>query len=109
MIPYTPYIPQTIDEIWDYLGGTMLNSPTFVDPTGYFPERNIDTEFFALKGGFHVVRKQLGEERFERLMGLTDRMKAHFLADPEDKTGESEAGRKLIFEMEDVLREVWGH
>jgi hypothetical protein len=33
-------------------------------------------------------------------------MKAHFEADPEDKTDDSLAGRQLIYDMEDVLKEV---
>lgn len=106
--PYTPYIPQTISEIWDLLGGMMLEAPTFVDKTGYFPQQNIDTEFFALKEGLKSVQKKLGEERYERLVVMADRMKAHFLADPEDKTEDSVAGRRLINEMEGVLKEVWG-
>lgn len=104
--PYKPYIPQTIGEIWDLLGGMMLDSPTFIDKTGYFPDRNIDTEFFALKEGLKAVRKKLGEERYEKLVAMADRMKAHFEADPEDKTDDSLAGRQLIYDMEDVLQEV---
>lgn len=102
-----PYIPQTIGEIWDLLGGMMLNSPTFVDTTGYFPERSIHTEFYALKEGFRAVYKKLGQQRYERLVEMADRAKAHFLADPEDKTEDTLAGRQLFIEMEDVLREVW--
>lgn len=105
---YTPYIPQTIGEIWDLLGGMWIDSPTFVDESGYFPERNIHTEFFALEEGLKVVREKLGGERYERLMEMAGRMKAHFLADPEDNSEDSVAGRRLIGEMEDVLKEVWG-
>jgi hypothetical protein len=39
---------------------------------------------------------------------MADRMKSHFEADPEDKTEDSMAGRQLIYDMEDVLKEVWG-
>jgi hypothetical protein len=31
-------------------------------------------------------------------------MRAHFEADPEDKTGESSKGRECIWEMEEILR-----
>lgn len=103
---YEPYIPQTIGEIWDKLGSMMLGSPTFVDKTGYFPERSIDTEFFALKESFGVVRKKLGEERYATLMEMADRMRAHFEADPEDKTEDSLAGRALIHDMEDILKSI---
>ncbi|UZK66387.1 hypothetical protein [Sphingomonas sp. M1-B02] len=106
MRPYEPYVPQTIGEIWDLLGSMMLGSPTFVDKTGYFPQQSIDTEFFALKEGLNAIRKRLGEERYEKLVEMADRMRAHFEADPEDKTDDSLAGRQLIYDMEDVLREA---
>jgi hypothetical protein len=102
--PYKPYIPQTIGEIWDKLGSMMLYSPTFKDDSGYFPERNIETEFFALNEGLKAVRKKLGEERYQALVALSDRMRAHFEADPENKTDDTLAGRRLINEMEDLLR-----
>lgn len=105
--PYKPYIPQTIGEIWDQLGGMMLDSPTFVDKTGYLPGRNIATEFFRLKEGLKVVRKQLGEERFAKLNAMADRMRAHFEADPGDVTDDSLAGRQLIYDMEEVLRDCF--
>ena len=107
MRPYKPYIPQTISEIWDQLGGMMLDSPTFIDKLGDFPGRNIDTEFFALKEGFKVVHNRLGEERFAKLNAMADRMRAHFEADPEDVTDDSMAGRQLIHDMEDVLRDCF--
>ena len=86
----------------------MLDAPTFIDKTGDFPGQNIDTEFYALKEGFKAVRKKLGDERYERLVEMADRAKAHFLADPEDKTEDALAGRELFVEMENVLKEVWG-
>jgi len=82
----------------------ILGSPTFKDRTGYFPDRSIDTEFFSLKEGLKVVRKKLGEERYEALVGMADRMRAHFEADPEDKTEDGLAGRRIIQEMDDILR-----
>jgi hypothetical protein len=102
--PYDPYIPQTIGEIIDKLASMTLSAPTFIDSLGIFP-RNINTEFFALKEGFKVVRKRLGEERYAQLVDMADEMRAHFEADPEDDNGESQAGRQLIFDMEDLLRQ----
>jgi len=101
---YTPYIPQTIGELMDKLASMMLGAPTFKDKTGYFPSRNVDTEFFALNEGLLAIRKKLGEERYTTLKTLSDKMRALFEADPEDKTGETQAGREIIHEMEDVLR-----
>ncbi len=50
-----------------------------------------------------MVRKKLGEDRYAMLVSLSDRMRAHFEADPEDKTEDGLAGRALIHEMEDIL------
>ena len=102
--PYTPYIPKTTGEVNDLLGWMMLYSPTFTDKLGYFPEQNIDTEFFALKEGLKNVRKKLGEDAYLRAVEMADQMRAHFEADPEDKTDDSLAGRDLILAMEDILR-----
>ena len=96
-----PLIPQSIGEVMDLLASMMLSSPTFKD--AYFTERSIDTEFFALNEGLGVVRKKLGEERYAAAIKLSNRMRAHFAADPEDSNGEARAGRKLIREMEELL------
>jgi hypothetical protein len=101
--PYSPYIPQGTSELMDKLAFIMLSSPTFVDTTGYFPERNVETTFFALNEGLRLIRKRLGEEKYEALASLSARMRAHFEADPEDVTGETQKGRELIHEMEDLL------
>ncbi len=102
--PYKPYIPKTTGELWDLIGGLMLDAPKFVDKSGYFPGRSIDTEFVALNGGIDAVRKKIGEERHAALRALSDRMRMLFEADPEDKTGEAQAGRQMFFEMEEILR-----
>jgi len=99
-----PYIPQGIGEIMDFLGSMMLSSPTFKDKLGYFPERNIDTEFFALNEGLKTIRKKVGEENYQALVKLSDKMRAYFEADPEDKTEDSLKGRDCIIEMEDILK-----
>jgi hypothetical protein len=101
--PYSPYIPQGKSEIMDYLAFIMLSSPTFIDDTGYFQGRNIDTTFFALNEGLRLIRKRLGEEKYDTLVRLSARMRAHFEADPKDETGETQKGRELIHEMEDLL------
>ena len=101
---YIPYIPQDIGGLMDKLGAMMLTSPTFKDKTGYFPEINIETEFFALNEGLLAVRRKLGEERYAALRALSDKMRALFEPDPEDKTGDTQAGREIIHEMEDILR-----
>jgi len=101
---YTPYIPQNIGEIIDKLGWMMLFSPKFDNDSGYFPGRNLDTTFFSLNEGLKANRNRLGEERYVTLLSLSDRMRAHFEADPENKTGETGAGCALIEEMIDLLK-----
>lgn len=103
-MPYRPYIPQNVGELLDKLASMMLSAPTFKDKTGYFRQRNIETTFFALNEGLQSVRKRLGEERYATLRALSDKMRALFEADPEDKTGETQAGREIIHKMEDILK-----
>jgi hypothetical protein len=100
---YKPHIPQTIGELKDQLGSMMLSSPRFQDDTGYFPGMGIDTEFFALNEGLAFLRNKLGTERYEALRALSDRMRAHFEADPQDGTDDALKGREIIQEMEDLL------
>lgn len=102
----TPYIPQTLSEIWDLLGSMWLSAPTFVDYAGDFPERGINTEFQILIESFGMVRAKLGDQRYAKLIDLAVQAKARFAADPDDKTGESDVGRKLLSEIEDIIREV---
>jgi hypothetical protein len=81
----------------------MISSPTFVDKTGYFPERNIDTVFHALNEGLKVTRGKLGEERYRKLVEMSNQVRAYFEADSEDK-GETLKGRELILDMEDLIK-----
>lgn len=101
-----PYIPATLSEINDLLGSMILDAPTFVDRLGDFPDQNIDSEFLTLTQGFELVRKKLGEERYALMMDLAVRAKALFAADQDSTNGKTYEGRKLLFEMEDVLKDV---
>ena len=103
-----PYIPRSTEEIRDFLSSMMLNAPTFVDPTGFFYERNLESEFFALSEGLESIRSGIGDESYFKLAELTSRMRAHFEADPEDKTGETTQGRECIREMLAILRQGGG-
>jgi hypothetical protein len=102
--PYKPHIPKDVSEIRDLLGFMMLRSPTFIDKTGYFPGRNLETVFYALNEGLRLMRAKLGEERYLKLMEMSDRMRAHFEADPENKTDDTLKGRDIIVEMRDMLK-----
>jgi hypothetical protein len=103
IMPYEPYVPQSASELLDFLAHMFFASPTFKDKTGYLPRENIDTTFYSLNEGLLVIRKKLGEERYETLKTLSDKMQALFRADPEDKSADSRAGRLLIREMEGML------
>jgi hypothetical protein len=103
---HRPYVPQSVGELLECLAHMMLASPTFKDKTGYLPRENIDTTFFSLNEGLLAVRKKLGEERYAQLKKMSDKMRALFESDPEDKTGDTRAGQMLIREMEDILTSV---
>jgi hypothetical protein len=105
MPPANLYIPQGINEIMDQLGAMVLMSPTFVDDTGYFHYQNIDTVFHQLNGGLRLIRRKLGDERYLKLMEMSDRMRAHFEADPENKTGDTLKGRDIVDEMQNLLKQ----
>ena len=98
------YIPKDVGELQDYLGYMMLASPTFKDKTGYFPQQNVGTAFFGLNEGLQVIRKKLGEEGYATLRTMSDQMRALFESDPDNSNGGARAGRKLIREMEDILK-----
>lgn len=93
---FKPYVPETVGDLMDHLGFMMLSSPTFVDKSGYFPGQNVETTFFALNEGLKRLRRRLGEHRYEAMVSLSERMRANFEADPEDKTDDAIKGRMLI-------------
>ena len=99
------YLPEGIAELRDHLGMMMLSSPTFVDKTGYFPYRNLEVVFQQLNESLRLIRGKLGEERYLALAQMSDRMRAHFEADPDDKTDDTLKGRDLIVEMRDLLKQ----
>jgi hypothetical protein len=99
-----PYIPASLSEIGDVVGSMVLGAPTFIDRLGDFPHRNIDSEFNKLTEGFALVRKRLGEERYARLIDLTDRAKALFAADQDDTNGKTDQGRELLYAIEDEIQ-----
>jgi hypothetical protein len=106
MKPTKVYVPQNIQELLEFVVSMQLSAPKFLDRTGYLPFLNLDYVFRQLHEGLALNRRTLGEERYHQLMGMSDQMRAHFEADPEDKTGETAMGCKIIHEMEDILRQV---
>jgi hypothetical protein len=98
------HVPQNILELLELLTSMLLSSPKFTDKTGYMPFLNLDYVFRELHEGLACNRQTLGEERYDELMQLSDRMRTHFEADPDNKTGETRRGRDIIHDMEDILR-----
>jgi hypothetical protein len=102
--PYVPNIPKSPSEIIQLLALMMLYSPRFLDKTGYFPEQSIDTVFHELNEGLRQNKAKLGEELYAKLVEMSTRMRAHFEADPGNKTGDTRKGRRIIREMELLLK-----
>jgi hypothetical protein len=49
--PYKPGVPKGTSEIMGLSGMVMLASPTFLDQTGYFAGRNVETISHSLNKG----------------------------------------------------------
>ena len=99
-------VPQNVGELRDLLSTILLSAPKFLDKTGYHPYRDLDYVFQQLLAGLDHNRATLGEERYHQLMEMSGRIRALFEADPDDKTGETLQGCKIINEMADILDEV---
>ena len=69
--------------------------------------RDLDSTFFSLNEGLRRQRGKLGDSRCDALLAMSDRMRAHFETDPENKTGDGQAGRDLIAKMEAMLDDLW--
>jgi hypothetical protein len=100
---YKPHIPDSPSELIDLLAMMVLESPSLNDKTGYFPEQNIETVFYALIEGLKINRSKLGEELYLQLRAMSDQMRIHFEADPENKTDETLKGRDIIYQMEALI------
>ena len=99
------YVPKNVGEIMDLLAMMMLSSPKFIDKTGYFPDDNINTVFLQLNEGLREIREKLGEGLYLKLREMSDRMRAHFEADAENRTDETLKGRAIIMEMRSLLKQ----
>ncbi len=99
-----PYIPASLSEIYDLLASLVGGAPTFVDESGMFPERNIDSRFYQLLEGFGKVRAKLGEARYAALVDLAARAKALFADDPADDNGKTGEGIALLYAIEDIIQ-----
>ena len=106
MKPMKIRVPKNIPELLDLLSSMLVSAPNFLDKTGWLPFLNLDYVFQQLNQGLSLNRQTLGEERYSELMRMSDQMRALFEADPDDKTGETLKGCKIIHQMEDILRQV---
>jgi hypothetical protein len=91
-------------EVRDYVGSMVLGAPRFIHKSGFFPDHDIHTEFFAITEGFKTIRRRLGEDNYQRAVALLERAKALFEADPDDRTGDTAKGLECLFEIEDMLK-----
>jgi hypothetical protein len=101
--PFKQRVPEDVNDIIEFLGMMRLSAPTFIDKTGYFPEINISTVFVALNESLDLIKPEIGEKKVILLRQMSDRMRAHFEADSENKTDETAKGREIISKMRKIL------
>lgn len=98
-----PHFPKDLDSIYDFLGWMMLYAPEFRSDMFPASEQGVDITFFGLDEGLKRVRSQIGEKTYLQLVAMSQQMRAHFEADPENKNGECKIGRALIEDMSDII------
>jgi hypothetical protein len=103
---YESYVPKEETELCDMLGSMLLASPKFEADPVYFPDLTIHTEFKGLDAGINLLRPQLGEEIYAKLIEMYSQAKHLFEADPDDTTGETKRGREIILDMLDMVTEL---
>ncbi|MEG8040898.1 hypothetical protein QP166_16715 [Sphingomonas sp. LR60] len=103
MIGFEPYIPETLSELMDQVVPMMGDAPNFKYESGYFPERNIDTEFRALTEGFGNVRDKIGKDQYAKALDIAARMKALFLEAADEDDPKTMEGILLIHELIDII------
>lgn len=103
------YVPNDLDSIYDFLGWMMLYAPEFRSDTFPASEQGVDITFFGLDEGLEQVRSQIGENTYLQLIVMSQQMRAHFEADPENKNGECKMGRTLIEDMSDIIEASLRH
>jgi hypothetical protein len=100
------YVPQSVQELLELVVSMLSAAPRFLHNAGYLPFVNRDYVFRQLHEGLSRNRSSPGEQRYHELTKMPDRMRALFEADPEDKTGQTLQGCRIIHEMEDILKQV---
>jgi hypothetical protein len=91
----TGFIPNTIGEISDYLGAMVLCMPDV-----QMPNSNMDMAdtYAKLEHCFSLVRKQLGDDRYQQLIAMARQSHQHFI------DGQNKEGRFMLIDMQKLLR-----
>jgi hypothetical protein len=84
----------------------VIETQDFRDETGYLSFKNLYCVFRQLIEELTLNRETLGNDRYQTLLRLTEKMRGYFEADPTDLTGDTLKGCKIVHEMEDIIREV---
>ncbi|WP_271300788.1 hypothetical protein [Sphingomonas sp. CV7422] len=102
------FIPKQLSEIQDHITTMAGEAPLFTEITFYGYPRTIDNEFYRLREGLSAVKDKLGGSRFEKVVDLTNKAKALFLADPQSATGDASKGVTALMDVYDILEQVRG-
>jgi hypothetical protein len=91
----TAYIPSTLGEINDRLGGMVLCMPDME-----LPHTGLDMAgaYAQLEHSFGLVRKQLGDDRHQQLIAMARQSHQHFI------DGQNKEGRFMLIDMQKLLR-----
>ncbi len=89
--PYR-YVPSSVSEIIDFLRYMVLRAPD------NFPEgETLDKEYDLLFECLGIVRKRIGEARYDKLIDMAQRSKQLFV------DGNNRAARTMLANMEKVV------
>ena len=106
MESYNPYVPQDPEELVDLIGSMVLASPRFIDTSGFFPEKNLETVYFALGEGLKAARAELGEARYATLIDAAEQTRGLFAAAVDEDADDVLTGRTLLLDMIDIIGEA---
>ncbi len=89
--PYR-YVPSSVSEIKDFLGYMVLSAPD------NFPEgETLDEEYDLMFECLGIVRKRIGEARYDQLIDMAQRSKQLFV------DGNDLAARAMLANMKEVV------
>jgi hypothetical protein len=100
------FIPQNISDLVDVLMWMILYAPKFTGSTAYSSFRNAGYQFRQLNEGLAFNRKNLGGDCYQMLAQMSDQMRALFEADPDDTTGDTAKGRRILQDMLEIVEQA---